>query len=225
MHRWTKCWKASWRIWKKASNNSLIRGQIRVKTIAEIFDSTGLCAYHCAPMPASPIPAYVDTRKVFPQQDPVAGTVALERLPRFRACLAKDEGQVEVSLNFVTDNSGRRLITGKLQARVQVTCQRCLEPLGIVLEDDIKLALLKDESGVEGLDGDLDPWICADTKLVLAELVEEQLMLCLPIVSYHEATDCSSRLGYSKPQERAAQTDNNGRENPFSVLKSLKNND
>ena len=36
----------------------------------------------------------------------------------------------------------------------------------------------------------MDPWICEDHKLDLAEMVEEQLILCMPLVSYHDSGDC-----------------------------------
>lgn len=176
-------------------------------------------------MSASPVPTYVDTRKVFLQLGSIAGFVALERLARFRDCLASETGTVYVELGFGTSETGIRLITGKLKADVTVTCQRCLEPLGIALRDDIRLALLQDETGVADLDKDLDPWICAETKLQLAELIEEQLMLCLPIVSTHDTADCSSRLEHAAGETATDRSNKNGTANPFSVLKSLKNSD
>ena len=130
-----------------------------------------------------------------------------------------------VELDFSTNDSGQRIISGHISAKVDVICQRCLEPLGIVLEDDIRLALLKDETKISSLDADLDPWICPDNKLDLASLVEEQLMLCMPIVSYHEAADCSSKLDYTTGRDKSTASGTNGVVNPFSVLKSLKEDD
>ena len=172
-----------------------------------------------------PVPAYVDTRKIFLQEGGIAGTVALERLPRFRETLASDAGSVSVELEFTTNESGQRVILGRLRAEVDVICQRCLEPLGIVLQDDIKLALVKDEAAIKQLEADFDPWICPDIKLQLAGLVEEQLMLCMPIVSYHSTAECSTKLDYTLAPDSANGTSANGRTNPFSVLKSLKEND
>jgi uncharacterized protein len=204
----------------------VISSLIKVKTISEIFDSTGVAAYHCAPMSACPVPVYVDTRKVFTQRGKVAGFVSLERLGRFRECLASETGTVQVELQFDTSDTGLRIIWGHLQAHVTVLCQRCLEPLVIALQDDIKLALLKDEAEVASLDEAYDPWICADTKLLLADLIEEQLMLCLPIVSVHEPAECSRQSGYVAGAGTGAESPaKNGTVNPFAVLKSLKESD
>jgi len=172
-------------------------------------------------LPVYSLPAYVDTRKVFLQQAEFAGCVDLNRMPRFRECLAGDEGRVQVQLNFKTIESDQRLISGNLNARVAVTCQRCLDALVIHLADDINLVLLSAEQPAKDLDAALDPWICTGHRLDLASLVEEQLMLCLPVVSYHRDRDCLEQLNFGgSPQavEAAAES----RESPFSVLKALK---
>lgn len=175
-------------------------------------------------MSDSQVPAYVDSRKIFLQQGVITGTIALQRLERFRSALASNEGSVYVELEFFNDEFGRQIIAGSLRAEVQVVCQRCLEPLGIVLEDDIKLALLRDESKVALLDAELDPWICADPNLDLASLVEEQLILCLPIVSLHESASCIGNLDYATAADSVERSSANGTENPFAVLKVLKDN-
>ena len=176
-------------------------------------------------MSDSPVPAYVDTRKIFLRQGNIAGFVPLEKLDRFRGLLASKQGSVFVELDFSTDDSGQRIISGHISANVVVICQRCLEPLGIALEDDIRLALLKDETKISSLDVELDPWICPDNKLDLASLVEEQLMLCIPIVSYHEAADCNREMGYATERGKPTASGKNGVMSPFSVLKSLKEDD
>lgn len=176
-------------------------------------------------MSDSPVPAYVDTRKIFLQHAAIAGHVSLDRLERFKGLLASDSASIHVELEFFTDEFGRHIISGNLHAAVEVICQRCLEPLEIVLQDDIKLAVLEDDSKAAELDADLDPWICADTKLELSSLVEEQLILCLPIVSLHESTNCNSKLANAVKASSNEPDPANGTVNPFAVLQSLKGSD
>ena len=64
-------------------------------------------------------------------------------------------------------------------------CQRCLQPLDLVVEDDINLVLVETEEKAKGLEELYDPWICETYKINLADLVEEQLLLALPIVCLH----------------------------------------
>ena len=173
-------------------------------------------------MSDSPIPAYADTRKIFQQEDIISGNLGLNRLPRFSKTLANDQGLVSLELKFTFGEAKERLIAGSLQAQVNVFCQRCLKPLAIALADDIKLALVRDEDAAQRLDAELDPWVCEDHKLDLAELVEEQLILCTPIVSYHESGECMNQKDYVAGEDAAESV---ATENPFAMLKSLKNSD
>ena len=63
-------------------------------------------------MSDSLLPTYVDTRKVFLQQEEISGSVALENLPRFADSLADNRGVVNVELQFSTNESNLRLIKG-----------------------------------------------------------------------------------------------------------------
>ena len=126
-------------------------------------------------MSEGPIPAYVDVRKAFGQALSLSGSVSLELLPRFRECLASDQARVGVNLSFSVDpDTGQRQITGDIEAQVEMTCQRCLQAVGLELSDSIRLALLVSEDQVASLEPEWDPWICTEPKLELAELVEEQ---------------------------------------------------
>ena len=173
-------------------------------------------------MSDSSIPAYVDTRKIFLQEEIIRGNLGLGRLPRFRKTLANDQGIVSLELKFAISEAKERLIAGSLQAQVNVFCQRCLKPLAIALADDISLVLVRDEGAAERINAELDPWICEDHKLDLAELVEEQLILCTPIVSYHESGYCINQKDYVAGEDAVEGVTS---ESPFAVLRSLKDND
>lgn len=173
-------------------------------------------------MSESPVPPYVDTRKVFLQEGKICGNLSLEQLPRFRDSLISEKAEIWIELSFDTNQSKQRIISGSIRAAVEVSCQRCLEPLEIELSDDIMLVLLHDEALAEKLEPQLDPWICEDHKLELASLIEEQLLLCMPIVNYHASKDCVSALQYTSAEEKGDSLGNAKTESPFSVLSSLK---
>ena len=171
------------------------------------------------------IPDYVDARKIFAQQALIKGTIPVSRLPRFCELVTAPQGDVKVTIKFDLDESNRRIIEGVLDTQAQVICQRCLEPMQIALHDEFRLAVVDSESQSESLPKSLDPWICEDIKLVLAEVIEEQLILCMPIVSYHE-NKCIEKLSFE-----ASQNKHNGamkgtaKPNPFDILKTLKDKD
>ena len=192
------------------------------------FDRSPLDAYYCAPMEDTLIPEYVDARKIFAQQALIKGTIPVSRLSRFCELVTATQGDVQVTMKFDLDESNRRIIEGVLDTQAQVTCQRCLEPMQIALHDEFRLGVVESESKSENLPKSLDPWICEDIKIVLAEVVEEQLILCMPIVSYHEH-DCIEKLSFAasanKHNGAAKGANGAGTPNPFDILKTLKDKD
>lgn len=176
--------------------------------------------------PSEPrFPVYVDTRRVFEAQSECSGKIALDRLPRLQEHLASDSGIVEASLRFFIGEYGDREIGGYVKAALEVPCQRCLEPLSINVEDQIHLALVKDDEQAAKLRAELDPWICNEIKLPLAELVEEQILLSLPIVCTHSADECQRQMNYAALTDEVEQGTTERKNNPFAVLGALKKSD
>lgn len=191
---------------------------------ADFFDRWTLDAYYCAPMADTQIPDHVDARKIFVQQALIEGGIPLSRLPRFREALTDGQGDVRVALDFIIDDEYRRVIEGTLTAQVHVLCQRCLEPMDVLIEEAFSLAVLESEVQMANLPKRLDPWICEDTKLVLADLVDEQLILAMPIVSYHEGP-CTGPMSFGEETtsgDKAAPDSGSRKANPFDILRTLK---
>jgi uncharacterized protein len=177
----------------------------------------------------SPLPLYEDARKAFLQERDLAGFVALERLPRIEK-LANLTGhdpaavRAEARLHFGRGSGGHRQITGIVSMQLPVTCQRCLEPVVIELRDDVALRVLLDEAEIADLEPEWDPWIEQDQRLLLAAIVEEQLMLSMPIVALHEAPACevaAQPLATGAEPQELGQVDDSA-SNPFAVLAKLK---
>ena len=176
--------------------------------------------------PSEPrFPVYVDTRRVFEAQSEFSGNIALDRLPRLKEHLVNEAGDVEATLRFFIGDYGDREISGHVKAALEVPCQRCLEPLAIEVEDQVHLALVKNDEQAAKLRAELDPWICAEIKLQLAELVEEQILLSLPIVCMHSADECRQQLNYASETPEVEQGKTERRDNPFAVLEELKKSD
>ena len=166
------------------------------------------------------LPTYVDTRKVFLHEEEISGFIEVAALSRLQDVLANTDGEIQVHLLFSLNDSKQRLIKGSLKANINVNCQRCLEPVEIFIEDDINIVLVDCETSAAKLADTVDPWICSEHKLLLTELTEEQLILCVPIVSYHRDRECGKNFGYITQDSRKTTSDN--KDNPFAILKTLK---
>lgn len=163
------------------------------------------------------LPRQVDPRKFAQQRIELQGFIAISALPRLAEALASSEGEVAVDLAFGINDEGARVLTGTAKAEVYVICQRCLEAMPLALEGELSLAVVWDEEQAKSLPKHLDPWITGEGSADLYEIVEEELLLNLPMVAYHEeaCVDVASFSSGEAEEPEAAP-------NPFSVLEQLK---
>lgn len=104
-------------------------------------------------------------------------------------------------------------------AEVALTCQRCLRPV----QEHVRFArwfhFVRDESLAAELDADSDDEVLALPRaLDLQELVEDELLLDLPLVPRHETCPEALPLVDDAPEFEAAAE----RPNPFAALAALK---
>jgi uncharacterized protein len=104
------------------------------------------------------------------------------------------------------------------QADVVRTCQRCLEPMPIGLRVDRRLRFVRGEAEAARLDAASDEDVLAlEPALDVLALIEDELVLELPLVPRHERCVDLSRLG--SPQ---ASGDHDTASHPFQALEALK---
>jgi len=109
-----------------------------------------------------------------------------------------------------------------LQARgsVWLTCQRCLQPFAEAMAVDQHIRFVHGEARAEALDAEIDDDVLAVSKaLDLRELVEDELLLALPIVPRHG--NCPQPLPVPLGSA-AAPDDVPERPHPFAALQRLK---
>lgn len=111
----------------------------------------------------------------------------------------------------------------RLQARATVwlACQRCLQPAEHALLVDRTLRFVASEEEAERLDeaSDEEDVLALDHALDLPALVEDELILALPIVPRHER--CPEPLPYH-PETEPVASEAAPAPHPFAVLAQLK---
>ena len=119
--------------------------------------------------------------------------------------------------------SGRKaskvfIMHGALRVRLQVTCQRCLEAMDLKLEAAPWLILQKSGERLERQEGEADILV-ADKPLSLSSLVEDELLLAMPMVPMHAPDQCPTKVRAASVTRAAPDQARRGRKNPFAVLK------
>ena len=106
------------------------------------------------------------------------------------------------------------------RATVRLVCQRCLQAMEVPLEIDRSFRFVRDENEAAELDAQVEEDILVLSRsLDLRELVEDELLLALPLVPRHE--DCrhpaAGLAGVPAADEGPSE-----RPHPFAALAALK---
>ncbi len=103
------------------------------------------------------------------------------------------------------------------EAELPLVCQRCLQPLLQPLALQREFQFVRDEAEAESLDGDVEHEVLVLSRdLDLRQLIEDELLLDLPLVPRHEV--CPAPLAMpDKPAAEGAEAPH-----PFAALAALK---
>ncbi len=145
------------------------------------------------------------------------GRIAIAKMRRLATLLHEAAGEAEVALNFGVDLDGTRNVQGTIKAAVVLICQRCLAPMTLPVRVSVSLGVVGSEAEAERLSGHYDPLLVGEDPVSLTELVEDELILALPVVACHELGGCHA----AQTDQQEPVTDDE-RPNPFAVLEQLK---
>jgi uncharacterized protein len=116
----------------------------------------------------------------------VSVTVPLFSMERLAQSLASTDGQVEARLEGGRDAEQRALLRLWVKGELTLVCQRCLQPMVEPVDRETLLGLVSDEALAPGLPGAYEPLVCDPGEMLsLAQLIEDELLLALPVVARH----------------------------------------
>ncbi|ACO77703.1 hypothetical protein AvCA_14880 [Azotobacter vinelandii CA] len=166
-----------------------------------------------------PIPPHVDPRKLADRSATLEGELSLAGLSRLRDPLAEDVGLVRAKFRFERDEHKTVVIHSELDVEVRMVCQRCLELVALPIHSECHYAVVKVGANAQSLPKDYDVLEVGEEPLDLLALIEDELLLALPIVPLHDPDVCQPPAGPEVPEPSE---DEVSRSNPFSVLAQLK---
>lgn len=142
------------------------------------------------------------------------GTLAPGDLPRLRDQVASPEGELRYEVSAVLDPQRRKLVSCIIKGFAQLTCQVTMEDFRHDIDVSDRLVLVDDESALPPIENESEEedYVVADAPLDVRELVEDAVILALPMIP-------------RKPGVRAPERDAAGaapQESPFAALKRPK---
>lgn len=170
------------------------------------------------------LPKFIAPLKLAAAGGRLEGELPLAAMRRLASLLSTSQGSVAVALTGGIDEQGILFIAGHLETVVQMTCQRCMESMRVPLSVDFRLGLVQSESQCNSLPRAYEPLLVSEGDIVLSELVEDELILVLPIVPRHEDVSCCEAAGFVLPRLQEDPRAWAEQANPFASLSELLKN-
>ena len=144
------------------------------------------------------------------------GKVRVVDLARLSAVCASQSGELVWTVEGKINSSGYRRFDLTVKGGISLTCQRCMEAFSFDLDSRAFVILADNEAEADEIEGALaddDPAevIVWKEKTDLLVLVEDEILLALPLSPRHEVCPDVNRPAFGEK-----------RESPFSVLRNLK---
>jgi uncharacterized protein len=151
------------------------------------FDLPAPDTYYTRPM-SSPWSKPLDVDRLSRCDAEIGFEVPLAELPRLRSRVAGVGGSVHGTARF-----GRRAdaptVELSLAGEATLQCQRCMQPMRLAIDSTASLALLGEEADAVAVPEELEPVLAPEGRISVGELVEEELLLALPIIPLHGQID------------------------------------
>lgn len=143
------------------------------------------------------------------------GDIESRALAKLVGKFASDQAKVTVNFEFADSDYDCPVLNGRLETSLRVVCQRCLKVMDLAMKIDFNLLI--DAPDELAHDSTLDTIYSDNGTIDIFEVVEEELILALPLVAMHDNSSCNEHW---RPQGELPDVARN--ENPFSVLRKLK---
>lgn len=158
------------------------------------------------------IPVQISAARALARGERYAGPLDPAGLDRLRDLAPED---LRADLQVRTDPARQGWVEGRIGGLLHLDCQVCGERFGWTLDAAVKLALAMSEEEEERLMAEGEPLLVRDDRLMLHEIVEDEVLLALPMMPRCPACE-NARPPSDGPRDQAE------RPRPLAALKSLR---
>ena len=163
----------------------------------------------------------VDPVVLASRDERIAGNLPIQSFTRLSNLLQTSDGIVQVRIAFDAGQNDHPLISGDVQAKVTVSCQRCLQSMPLDLESEFQvIALAPDTEDDEG-HGLFDAVATEDGEIDLYKLIEDELLMAMPMAPMHASGESCAATGTQSAQPDAADNGAAKTQKPFRDLDKL----
>jgi len=160
----------------------------------------------------------IDSLEFARQGKRLQGEIAVAGLDSLQEHLHANSGTLQYTLIGKSGENGKPRLVLAVSGELILVCQRCLGPMVFPLAIESTLEPVKGGESFLPLEDedDLIDTIPADAAMDVRALIEEEVVLSLPIAPVHDMEECTAAERMRKLAP--------GKSNPFEVLAALKKN-
>jgi len=144
------------------------------------------------------------------------GALPLAAMSRLRDSLAATDGAARYTVEFGKDGIGIAWLALRVETDLPLLCQRTLETFMYPVSIDQRMGVIANEAEEAGLPSDYEPLLVASRELSIADVIEDELILALPVVPLKPGVPLE--WNDQAPGESVDEKPSN----PFAVLGTLK---
>jgi uncharacterized protein len=142
----------------------------------------------------------------------IAAELSLERLPRLHQSLPHGGSAVRVELRSEIDKDGKVVLNTQLHMDAGLECQRCMQAYQQGIQSQQAFVPVFAEKHMQNLPEEYEGVLLEDGKINIFKMIEDELLLSLPQIAMHVATECEVKFESVGPKP-----------SQFDILASLKN--
>lgn len=167
------------------------------------------------------LPKYIDPLHLADKRSELKGELSLKDFGRLGDMLSDTNGNVAIDLFFSREGRLAK-IEGKIETHLQLVCQNCLKALDWPVQAEVHLGIVNSLEQVDRLPPDFEPLFIEEEKILLQNIIEDELLLNLPQYPKHPEPCTIEDTGSRTPGQAEADRQKK-QDNPFSILTHLKN--
>jgi len=162
----------------------------------------------------------LDVKKFCHAREQLTQLFSVSAMARVQELCNTRADNVEATLEMEgdLDYQGLLVLKGRVTASLPLICQRCMKPVQYRISSKFLVSPVADEAQAKMLPRDYEPLFLTHDELDLARLVEDEIILSIPVTPMHDINACEVKEQHWSFGEEGAQSRG---PNQFSELEKL----
>ena len=170
-------------------------------------------------MKTAPLPETINPSRLAISQVEITGDIKVSELDRLLGLLASDAGVLRCNVRCDKDEQQRLMISGDISASLMMSCQLCLQPMEVELEQHFNLMVVDNDAQAGEILENHEPIEVDNDRVQVKKLFEDEAILGIPVAPSHNPEfNCLQHKSFAGEVSSVTPLET---KQPFADLKSL----